>query len=282
VAKPSIFSREYKRKMRERRRKVGMLIAVMIVASGIIMSSGYVKSWIEKGINSVKNTRNDAKSLLTGKNNEQKIDDKKTDENNKDVAVDESKKTENADVKPQENTPVPEKYHEIKLTDDKIIKVVYEEDSEGKKLKYIKDENSIYNSISPNSKNMVIWDSATQNMMLINSEGAVKDITKPFYKTKNTGSTIKKENQLAKRPNYIWCSTPKFISDETIAYVTNLPLITKANQFIWIYNINKDDHSQIYSKTSNTITFKEFIEGKLAIDIDGAPKYILADGKVTD
>ena len=47
-----------------------------------------------------------------------------------------------------------------------------------------------------------------------------------------------KEEQLKKHPTYIWSITPKFIDEDNIAYVSELPWINeKAVQYIWKVNL---------------------------------------------
>jgi hypothetical protein len=278
LGRPSIFSREYKRRMRVRRRRVSIAVVVIIAILGLVSLGGFQSHWFDKGINFIKANRSNGKSLLTGKTNEKGID------SNTDNNKGSSQPDNNATQKPVEdatkNIPPAEKYHQVTLYEGKIINVIYEEGSEGKKLKGIKDELQLYNNLSPAGKSLVVWESTSQNMYLIDSEGGVKDITKPFYVTRNTNTSYKKEDQLKRRPTFVWCATPKFISEDAVAYVSDLPTLSEYIQYIWVYEASKNEHRQIYSKGSKSVVFKDFVDGKLNAEADGAAISVLPDGKV--
>jgi hypothetical protein len=272
LRKPSIFSREYKRRMQRRRRKIISGIGIVLVIFIIMLSTGFFKSWMQSGLNAVKNSKLDAKSLLTGKENNTMDENKEPVESPPD--------TENKPDEITENKPGEEKFYEVKLQNGNSIKVIYEETTEGKKLKQAQGDSDIYFDLSPKFMNMVVWDKSSQNMMLVNADGTTKDITKQFYKTNNTKQIIQKDNQLKRRPNYVWCATPKFISEDAIVYISQLPLLSRSVNSIWVYEIEKDNHKQIYYKGAQNIVFNNFSNDALNITIDGKAKKILSSKKV--
>jgi hypothetical protein len=71
---------------------------------------------------------------------------------------------------------------------------------------------------------------------LFDTNGNKEDITNPEY-VSSSGTVISKDNQLSSNPNYIWCSSPKFIDDDNIAYISQLPWLNKSSKYIWIENI---------------------------------------------
>jgi hypothetical protein len=277
VGKPSIFSREYKRRMRKRRRKILSVIGILVVISIIMLSSEFFKSWVQSGLNAVKNSKQDAKSILTGKKDNTAEKDNESTETLPETVEDEPEKNE------EEKPKLEEKFYEVKLKNGSNVRILYEENGEGKKLKQAQGDSDIYFDISPEFKNMILWDKASQDMMLVSADGANKDVTKQFYKTNNTKQIIQKENQLKKRPDYIWCATPRFISEDAIAYVSQLPLISRYVNSIWVYEIQKDNHRQIfYSGSSANIEFNNFNNGALNVVVDGKPKKILPSAKVVN
>ena len=270
MARPSIFSKEYKRRMKARRRRIGITMVVVLIICGTVLFGGFANGWFNNKISFVKINKNDGKSLLKG-----------NDANNAEI----QKNTEVSDKTPAVVVPTPtptpiEKYFEVLLYEGKTIKVIYEDGTGGKKIKAIKDDVQLNSNISPSGKNIVVWEAATQNMYWVDAEGVVKNITKPSYVTRNSATTYTKESQMKRKPEYIWCSLPKFISEDAVVYVSNLPMLNETGQYIWIYEKSKDAHNQISSQTAKSIVFKDIVEGKLTGEADGVIFNITPEGKL--
>ena len=110
--------------------------------------------------------------------------------------------------------------------------------------------------ISPSKKAIVIQSTKNQDMIYIDANRVSKDITKKSH-TSTKGQSFSKEKQLEKHPNYIWSITPKFIDEDNIAYVSELPWINEnAVQFIWKVNLKDNTHIQAKPASGKSITFK--------------------------
>lgn len=265
--------------MQKRRRKIITVIGILAAVSIIILSSDFFKGWLQSGLDVVKNSKLDAKSILTGKEDNKNEKEKEPKETLPETDKIEDKPVEVVDEKPK----LEEKFYELKFKNGSNVKVIYEENGEERKFKQAQGQGDIYFDISPEFNNMVLWDKSSQDMMLVSIDGTSKDITKPFYKTNNTKQIIQKENQLKKRPDYVWCATPKFISEGTIAYVSQLPLISRYVNSVWVYEIQKDNHRQIfYSGSSSSIEFDNLNNGALNFTVDGKTKKILPTAKVVN
>lgn len=278
MARPSIFSREYKRKMRARKIKVGFLIAAISIATISFFSRVYIKMWLNDNIDTVNVGHIDAKSLLIGKDKEQMQQETKVDKKEPDNKSANIKKSD--DIIPNKSEAI-EKFYEINLSEGKIVKVIYDETSEGKKIKYVSGDSNPYYNISPLGKNAVIYESDTQTMMLVTSDGVNKDITKQNY-IASDGSVFFRENEIKKNPSYIWCTTPKFINEENIIYISQLPWFGKTEKYIWKIEISDLNHSNIITNAYENIKFDKLSDKGLIVELDGKIKLISQDGKLLE
>jgi hypothetical protein len=273
MARPSIFSREYKRKMRARKIKVGFLIAAISIATISFFSRTYIKVWLSSNIDTVNVGHIDAKSLLIGRDKEQIQQEKTVDKKETD-----NKKSE--DLIPNKSETI-EKFYEVSLSEGKLAKVIYDETSEGKKIKYVSSDSNPYYNISPLGKNVVIYESDTQTMILVTSDGVNKDITKQNY-ISSDGSVFSRENEIKKNPSYIWCTTPKFIDEDTIIYISQLPWFGKTEKYIWKFEISDLNHSNIITTAYENIKFDKLSDKGLIVELDGKIKMISQDGKLLE
>lgn len=249
MAKPSIFSSDYQRRMRKRKLLVGFAIAIVIllIVGAIIYYKGFF----------LKNTENQisTKNTVNTKNSEP--------------------------PKQQVETPKEEGF-DFKLSDEKTLKAVYEINGSEKKFKYISPkENNIPYDISPSGKNIVIFDTAQQTIKLMDIDGNIQDITNLTYTT-SSGAKINKDSVLKTYNNYIWCQSPKFIDDSNVAYVSQLPWLKKTTKYIWKVNINTKIHTNIKGIQGQDVKI-DILESKgLKIITDGKVIYLTSEGSIVN
>lgn len=277
MSKPSIFSKDYEKEMKRRRKKIFLLIIVPIIGLTIFLITDF-NAILNKGI-----------SMKLGINNIllNKSKDNIKDKENK-VAEVQNKKEET--VKPQSNAEKPKTQQTeviakneiflVSLSDGQKISVEYSVRGTEKNIKGVSNAKDISYDISPSKKSIVIQSKKNQDLLYYDVNKISKDITKKAYMS-SKDETFPKEDQLKKHPNYLWSITPKFIDEDNIAYVSELPWINeKAVQYIWKVNLKNNVHMQIKPASGKSITFRNITSKGLETLIDGNVVYVTSLGKV--
>lgn len=262
--KPSMFSKDYKSNMRKRKKRKRILILIFM---GILLClCVYYLLNNKLGSRDFRIKTN----ISSSKDTKQKIDSKKSTSSDSKTNTKTNKQT------------VEEKSYDVKLPDDQSTKVTYEEKSGNKVFKYIQGATNIKYNISSSGSKVIICDSI-QNIILVNIDGSTEDITKKDY-TASDGTDFSKDSIIKANSGYVWCSDPKFIDDNTIAYISQLPWINGQNlKYIWIYNIRDKSHTCIESVSGTSITEGEIDASKgLQFTIDGNAVYVNASGNVSN
>lgn len=258
MGKPSIFSRDYEKQMKKRKKRIAFTIFVAIIAGVFVTVSmkGAVKN-LSKDEGKVKS------SITTDKNN---------------VKSTESKKLEATE---QEKTKKTEAY-DIQLSNGKTVSAVYETKNNDKVFKNITpaESNTVYN-ISPSGKNMIVFDEKVQSIILIDINGNKQDVTNPQY-TSTSGDVIEKNAQLSSQPNYIWCSSPRFIDDNTIAYISQLPWLGRTTKYVWIENLKDKSNVMVQEIQGEELKLDGLTDKGLTVIEDGKTVFLKADGSISE
>ena len=131
--------------------------------------------------------------------------------------------------------------------------------------------------ISPAKKAIVILDT-NQDILYYNIEGKKQNLTKQEYSS-SKGDIFTKVNELSKNPSYIWHGSPKFLDEENIAYISELPYFNKGTKYVWQVNIKSGAHLQFSEKFSGeNLTFGELNEKGLMIKTTDTTYYLKNDG----
>lgn len=259
MAKPSMFSKDYDERMRKRKkiRRILTMIVVLLVIIGAVLFSSNIGNSIKIGIDKVNNKVNDKNGLKNTESKEKTISKEK--EENQQQATKTEKQNENKnEVNTNKGTQV------IKLSNGEEIKLVYS--IANNQRQYIEVlSKTIQYSISPTKKRIVLLEKNTQNIILVDEMGSVKDITKKEY-VSTKGTVFSKDSVLKNNPGYIWSSLPKFIDDNNIIYISQLPWFNRGeDKFIWKYTVSNNVHNQIITE-GGEISGKEISYGKLLKD----------------
>lgn len=254
MAKPSIFSKDYDRRMKTRKKRTITAAVVIVLAVIVGLATFSVKSL--KG------------ALKNASKNVPKISDTK--QNAKSTPA---KKTE---AKPQNK--VSENSYSVQLSDGKTVKAAYEVSNGNKLFKSVTcdGENIVYD-ISPSKKNAIIYDSKAQSILLLDADGNKQDVTNPQY-TSTNGNVIAKNAQLSSDPNYVWCSDPKFLDDNNIAYVSQLPWLGKTTKYVWIESLSNKNHVLIQGIEGENVKLDKITDKGLTVISDDKTVYLKADG----
>ncbi|GAB6169431.1 hypothetical protein JCM1393_18910 [Clostridium carnis] len=255
MRKPSIFSRDYERKMRKRRRIITTIFIVTFFTLGftaaVLTAKNFdftnikakVQQWVDKG----------------------KIEEEKE----KPI---EEKELEEKIVEPEV------KILELKVNNSKVLKIEYEDKNGEAILKEVKElPDGIYYSISNNKKSVVTIDES-QNIKVFNNKGEEKVLTKDSY-TSPKGETFKKDIILETYKGYYWNKEAKFINDNKIAYISNVPYFGyDLNKYIWVIDISSNTHTTLWGSKGKDVKLGEVKEKGLEVLIDGNVKYVNNDG----
>lgn len=264
MAKPSIFSRDYERRMKKRKRRVTAIIIILVV---VILGSFYKFKIAKADLSELK-----AKIQAW-------VDSGKPEEEKEEVNYNDNEE-ENKEKIPEK---VPEKtYVDLIVSEGIIIKAEYTEENNVKKYIAIEDNKGLEYSISPNGTQILITDKA-QDLKLYDINGNVTDVTKQSY-ISGAGDTFLKADILAANPTYIWHSQARFLDETKIIYVSQLPYFGNAavNKYIWIYDLQNKTETPLYSNAAPEITLGNPILDKgMSLTINGANYIVGFDGTIT-
>ena len=266
MRKPSIFSRDYERKVRKRKRiifTISILVFLLISIIGLKLTReafdftyvrGKIQRWIDED-----NVNGDIAEETT-----------------------EGEEVENTPVVPEEPVAPSVKIIDLKVNDEKILKIEYEEVDGKIKFKEAKEvPEGIEYDISP-SKELVVVTDNNENIKVINTKGEETNITKESYIAPN-GEVFKKDVVKTTYKDYLWHKNTKFINDNKIVYKTNMPYFGYGlDEYLWIVDINSKTEITLWQSKGKSITIGEIKEKGLEVTIDGNIKYINNDNKLVN
>lgn len=266
MVKPSIFSRDYEKQMRKRRNRIifGVCISIIAIMFVAISMKGTFKN-LGKDMGKLKSTimadKEKAKSTEV-----------------KNPSTEKAKKVEDN----QQKTDQSKQGYDIQLSNGETATAIYEVKNNDKVFKGIAPvEKNIAYSISPLGKNIVVYDDKVQSIILLDIEGNKQDVTNPQY-TSTSGAVITKSSQISSDPKYIWCSSPKFINEDNIAYISQLPWIGKTTKYIWIENLKEKTHTFVQGIEGEDLKLDNLTDKGLTVNVDGRTVFLTSDGNVSE
>lgn len=263
LGKPSIFSREYDRKMKVRKRRRTVLLFCLIAVAVYYVGYSTYTNWQD---NYLKNKSKDSNGYLTNKTPE-KVEDTTKEEPEKDK-----------EQSPAE-APHDDKFFDVKMPNGRQFKLIYTEENGIKTIKNVVSEENglLFFNISPSATKVVILD-IEQEMYIADLTGSVKNISKTEYITTG-GTRIDKTSYLKRKPEFQWHSTPKFINETTVVYASQMPWFA-TKKSVYKVDINTSTHQKIPSLTGENLSFDVLEEKGLKVNVDGNIKFISKEGTV--
>lgn len=257
MGKPSIFSKDYQKQMEKRKKIITFTIFIVVIVGVFVTVSmkGMVKN--------LSKYEGKWKSIIT------------TEKNN-------IKSTESKKVEPSEQEKVKKsEAYDIQLSNGKTVSVVYETKNNDKTFKQgvTTGSNALYN-ISPSGKKAILLDEKVQSMILVDINGNKQDITNPQY-TSTSGTVTEKNAQLSAQPNYIWCSSPRFIDENNIAYISQLPWIGKTTKYLWIENLEQKSNVWVEEIKGEELKIEGLTDKGLTVIEDGKTVFLKSDGSIS-
>ncbi|WP_160672851.1 hypothetical protein [Clostridium sp. C8-1-8] len=271
MGKPSIFSKEYQKRMKRRKRIVSTLIVLLIVAVAAVL--------VSTKMNFSTNIKNKVVAIFANKSSKDKVQkDKETASQLKnDKEKDNSKQSDALakDDKKQDDSK-DDKYIEVTLSSGAVSKAFYDEVSGTKKFKLLDPiDNGVSFDISPSQTSILINETNTQQIKVVDGSGQIKDVTKPNYTTKD-GRAFARETILKQYQGYLWSVNAKFIDDSHVAYVSQLPWfgVPDLYSYIWVVDINTGEHKAVMTTKSKNLTITSLAADGLHVKADDGDKVI--------
>lgn len=268
MGKPSIFSNQYDRKMKGRKRRNIIIVVAIIFVIAILVGKSYMsKLNKDNGTNQNTNQTNvNAKPQDTKNSN----DNKKTSESNK--GNDSTTEENNGDI---------DKKVDVKMSNGQILNLTYQESSGTKQIKEITCSSipNLYYNISPSGSKAVLLTSS-QDMFVVDVSGSIINVTKDTYVT-TKGTTIVKSKYLKGKSDFSWHTTPKFINENLIVYISQVPWF-QTKKYLWKLDVVGKKHTTVFSVASEDLVFDKMTDKGLSFNIDGATKYIDAEGNIIE
>lgn len=269
MGKPSIFSRQYEKKMKRRRRNIIIIsLAIVLIISVLIIKvvcnpidytniKANIQAWIDSDATNTSEQTEKTKEEIT----------------NKEETIDEES------IKEELKKPLEESI-DITLASGSIAKAIYVDDNNGGKVFETLNTTDIGVSfnISPSGKQMIVTDTNSV-ITLYNVDRTSKIISKEQY-ISSSGGVFAKEATMKENPQYLWNVTPKFIGEEKIIFVSNRPYFGNATlkQYLWLTEIQTGEDKVFWELAGANINIGENEEKGLKITIDGNVYYMDLNG----
>lgn len=261
MAKPSIFSKDYERRMKKRRNKIIIAISLAIVAILIMSFNSEMKTL------DLTNIKGKMQAWVD------------SDKQNKDVQeaeeVEEVEETKELEI-------LEKNYMDINISEGIVAKAEYIEEEGRKKFVSVEPIDGVSFNISP-LKEQILFLDREQNLKVVNTEDNIRDLTKQAY-VSQAGKSFPKDQILSNTPTYLWHSQGKFIDDTKIVYVSELPFFQTQGkrQFVWLYDLATGNENTLWSLEGDQIVVGDIVPDKgITITVSGKVFYLKPDGSVS-
>ncbi|MBE6071147.1 MAG: hypothetical protein E7208_04210 [Clostridium butyricum] len=259
MGKPSIFSREYEKKMKKRKRNI-----IIFSLSVILIVSAVVVKFVYNPIDFTK-IKQELQAWI----------DSDTSNNKQDLKEDIKENNVNEEIIETPKEPIEETI-DILLSTGNVAKAVYTQDSNQQNIfTEVKElDEGINYDISPSKKQILIND-INGDITVYNVDGTSSVISKNEY-ISTRGTVFTKADTIANNPNYLWNYGAKFISDEKIIFITNRPYFGNnvLEQYLWITDIPTGTDTVLWNLKGSNIQISTMGESGLEVTVDGVLYYI--------
>lgn len=256
--KPSMFSKNYRKELKQRKiRRIVLMVGAILIIGVTVISFDKGKSIFENYV--VKNSKGNIVDKEKGEEVEQ------PELNETEVPVEEEKSSVS---------------FEAKLISGKSVLVELKEDNNKKVISNIQCPEAVKGIISPSLEKGLIIDEATQDIYIVDTSQGLKNVTNQQY-ISTTNDTYTKDSVLQYTPGYKWVEGAAFIDDSHVAYSSQLPWINEGgDRYLWIVNIDDNSHNGYYNIKGNSFTFGETKNDRVSIDVDGRVIEVNSQGKI--
>lgn len=277
MRKYSIFDRDYKKKARSRRLKIfiGVLI-IFFIGSGLYLV--LVKKY-KVGIKSIMMQKIGLLSRTNIIKNEKPEVTLSPSASSKPQTAEPGNQS-GAGAEPKASPESMENFYDIQINGRNSFEAVYTNNNGNIEYsRLLGMGNSDNYDISPSKKSIVFLDGISQNLYLINIDGTLQDITKTNYI--GTKDTVFKSSALENNPGYIWTNSPKFIDDNSIIYISQMPWfeISKKTKYLWVYDISSKTHTWVNDDGGQNIQINSASDKGIEVKVDDKTLYVNSKGE---
>lgn len=269
MKKASIFSREYERKIRRKRFAILFIILFFfLVLVYYIVNFSEFNNYVKNVYYSMITKENDENVDLNNKFNESvdligETKEQEHQENNNNESIDE--------------VSLDYLKHEISLNNGEKINIFYEE---GNQIEYIASQDELPKNyrfdISPSRSRILIEELNTQDTYMLDENLNLFKLDPEFFYSNSARTRFYKNDVVSSYENYSWYKNARFLNDNTIVYISNLPWFGKNEQYIWrtdIQDVNNITHFMT-SVGGENIDFGELTEEGIKVNINNEMKLL--------
>lgn len=269
MKKASIFSREYERKIRRKRFAILFIILFFfLVLVYYIVNFSEFNNYVKNVYYSMITKENDENVDLNNKLNESvdligETKEQEHQENNNNESIDE--------------VSLDYLKHEISLNNGEKINIFYEE---GNQIEYIASQDELPKNyrfdISPSRSRILIEELNTQDTYMLDENLNLFKLDPEFFYSNSARTRFYKNDVVSSYENYSWYKNARFLNDNTIVYISNLPWFGKNEQYIWrtdIQDVNNITHFMT-SVGGENIDFGELTEEGIKVNINNEMKLL--------
>ena len=216
MKKASIFSREYERKIRRKRFAILFIILFFfLVLVYYIVNFSEFNNYVKNVYYSMITKENDENVDLNNKLNESvdligETKEQEHQENNNNESIDE--------------VSLDYLKHEISLNNGEKINIFYEE---GNQIEYIASQDELPKNyrfdISLSRSRILIEELNTQDTYMLDENLNLFKLDPEFFYSNSARTRFYKNDVVSSYENYSWYKNARFLNDNTIVYISNLP-----------------------------------------------------------
>lgn len=271
MKKASIFSREYEKKIR--RKRFAILFIILIFFLVLVY---YIVNFSEFN----KYVKNVYYSMIT-KENDRNVD--LNNQLNENFGfIGETKEQVEQEHQEYNNESIDEVSlgylkHEIELNNGEKVNIFYKEDNQ---IEYIDSQDELPKNyrvdISPNRSRILIEELNTQDTYMLDENLNLFKLDPEFFYSNSARTRFYKNDIVSSYENYNWYKNARFLNDNTIVYISNLPWFGKNEQYIWrtdIQDVNNIRHFMT-SVGGENIDFGELTEEGIKVNINNEMKLL--------
>jgi len=273
MKKPSMFSKNYDKEIKRRKKIIILLIIVPIIGLSIFLSTDF------SGLLNKSKDNKKTEEVVKEQSDSKKPEDLQAETKLKAAAALKAKATLKAEADLKANAEGGTLI--ATMPNGEKISIECNVIAGEKNIKGVLNNKDILYDISPSKKAIVMQSKKSQDLLYFDINKISKDITKKVH-ISSKNESFPKLQKLNESPNYVWSINPKFIDEDNIAYVSELPWMNeKALQYIWKIDLKSNIHMQAKPASGTKITFGKITSMGLEANVDGKTMYVNSSGKVT-
>lgn len=259
MSKTSIFSSKYEKRQRRKRFFRNFLLFLLLVAALILIFRKPIMEMVEKVKQDIAQEEVQKEEIL---------------EQLPETVVNEEVET------PSEEPEEEKVYVTAVLPGSEAVSLQVMEENGAKVFSPDLELPLMETDISPAKNQVVILDSTTQNLFLVDIEGNVTDITYKTYVKKDKTYSASKEEIIARYNNeFVWGEQPRFLDEDTVVYMSQLPWFDE-RRFLYVVELSPLSHRNFQSVFGTDVVLKALSEKGLAFEKEGKTYYLTADFKI--